>query len=202
MPRMLAHASRREYERRINRVIDHVQAHLGDNLTLERLARVAAFSPFHFHRVFAAVTGETLSDFVRRVRLERAAGALALLPDASVLEIALRYGFSSAATFARAFKSHFGMSATQWRSGGAQEWREARRYQSRHVRSNRNPSQRERKNCKASGKRLRHRLSVGIKEVAMQVEVREIPPYRIAYMRHVGPYGMSGNISALWIGPL
>jgi AraC family transcriptional regulator len=192
-PSQRAPSSRREYERRINRVIDHVQAHLGGELTLERLAEVAAFSPFHFHRVFAAITGETLSDFIRRVRLERAAGALISLPETSIIEIALRYGFSSAATFARAFKAHFGMSATQWRSGGAQQWREANRDQ-----SNRKPRQAERKNRKASVKRIGHRGATGHEGRAMRVEIREIPRYRIAYMRHVGPYGTRGGISVLW----
>src|SRR5437763_1337219 len=132
-------AHRREYERRVNRVMDYVQAHLAEELTLDKLAGVAAFSPFHFHRVFAAITGETLSDFIRRVRLERAASALGLLHDTSVLEIALRYGFSSAATFARAFRMHFGMSATQWRTGGARQWDKKRpRNQGE---SKRNPSQ-------------------------------------------------------------
>jgi AraC-like DNA-binding protein len=126
-PTLRLSAHRREYERRVNRVMDYVQAHLVEDLTLEKLAAVAAFSPFHFHRVFAAITGETLSDFIRRIRLERAASALGLLHDTSVLEIALRYGFSSAATFARAFKAHFGMSATEWRDGGSRDWIEARR---------------------------------------------------------------------------
>ena len=53
-------ASRLEYEQRVNRVIDHVRAHLAEELSLDRLARVAAFSPFHFHRIFRAITGETL----------------------------------------------------------------------------------------------------------------------------------------------
>jgi AraC family transcriptional regulator len=181
---MRAPASRREYERRINRVIDYVQAHLDGDLTLERLADIAAFSPFHFHRVFAAITGETLSDFIRRVRIERAAGALTSMPRTNVLEIALRYGFSSAATFARAFKAHFGMSATQWRAGGARRWRE------RH--------QAERKNRKASARPIGHRAPTGFERVVMRVEIREIPPYRIAYMRHIGPYGTKGAITALW----
>jgi AraC family transcriptional regulator len=197
-PSTRAASSRREYERRINRVIDHVQGHLADDLTLERLAGVAAFSPFHFHRVFMAITGETLSDFIRRVRLERAAGALASLPETNVLEIALRYGFSSAATFARAFKAHFGMSATQWRAGGARQWREAHLRQGKRGKSKRNPNQTERKIRKASVKRLGHRTSMDREGIVMRVEVREIPPYRIAYMRHVGPYGTSGAISALW----
>jgi AraC family transcriptional regulator len=195
---MKAPSSRREYERRINRVIDYVQAHLGDDLTLEQLAGVAAFSPFHFHRVFAAITGETLSDFIRRVRLERAAGALISLPETSILEIALRYGFSSAATFARAFRAHFGMSATQWRSGGAQQWPDLRQRQGKRGKPNRNPGQAEHKNRKASVRRIRHRASMRHEGFAMQVEIREIPPYRIAYMRHIGPYGTSGAISALW----
>ena len=55
------------------------EAHLDEELTLEKLAAVAAFSPFHFHRVFAAITGETLSDFIRRIRLERAASAVVRL---------------------------------------------------------------------------------------------------------------------------
>jgi len=69
---------RREYERRVNRVVDYVQAHLADELTLERLAAVAAFSPFHFHRVFVGITGETLSDFIRRARDLRQPGTLTI----------------------------------------------------------------------------------------------------------------------------
>ena len=57
--RTMRGASRLEYARRVNRVIDHVREHLGDELSLAGLARLAAFSPFHFHRVFRAVTGET-----------------------------------------------------------------------------------------------------------------------------------------------
>ena len=113
---------RLEYEKRVNRVIDHIHEHLAAELSLEGLARVAAFSPFHFHRVFAAITGETLFGFIHRLRIERAASALSNHPDRSVLEVALDHGFSSAAGFARAFKAHFGMSATEWRAGGAARW--------------------------------------------------------------------------------
>jgi AraC family transcriptional regulator len=193
-------AHRREYARRVNRVMDYAQAHLADELTLEKLAAVAAFSPFHFHRVFAAITGETLSDFIRRIRLERAASALGLLHDTSVLEIALIYGFSSAATFARAFKAHFGMSATEWRDGGARQWTEARRNQSKPGKAVRNKDQAQRNLRKASSAPFRHGAPARLREVAkglnMQVEVRQIPRYRVAYMRHVGPYGR--DIGAFW----
>jgi AraC family transcriptional regulator len=68
--------NRLEYEKRVNRVIDHVREHLGEALSLERLAQIAAFSPFHFHRIFRAITRETLSTSIQRLRLERAAVAL------------------------------------------------------------------------------------------------------------------------------
>ena len=63
----------RRNRERVNRVIFHVERHLGEPLHLEELARVACFSPFHFHRIFAAFTGEPLAAFIRRLRLERAA---------------------------------------------------------------------------------------------------------------------------------
>ena len=181
---------RREYERRVNRVMDYVQAHL---------AAVAAFSPFHFHRVFAAITGETLSDFIRRIRLERAASGLVVLRETSVLEIALRCGFSSAATFARSFRTHFGMSATEWRQGGAQHWGEARRRDSKDRKSARKPGQPKGNLGKASSSRNRHNTSGQSRGAVMSVEIRELPPCRVAYMRHVGPYGEDGRIGALWI---
>ena len=142
--------NRLEYEKRVNRVIDYVREHLADELTLADLARVAALSPFHFHRVFTAITGETLFGFIQRVRIERAAGALSSHPDQSVLAVALDHGFSSAAAFARAFRARFGMSATQWRAGGAERWRTR---QARAVeRLSRNQRQSNRKRGKAAGR--------------------------------------------------
>lgn len=96
---MVADANRLAYERRVNRVVDHISAHLGEALSLEALARWRRFSPFHFHRVFLAVAGETLFGFIQRLRLERSAGVLLAAADRSVLEVALDHGFSSAVTF-------------------------------------------------------------------------------------------------------
>jgi len=183
--------SRLEYEQRVNRVIDHVQAHLAEDLSLERLARVAAFSPFHFHRIFRAITGETLSAFVQRLRLERAALALVHRRDDSVLAVALDHGFASAATFARAFRGHFGMSATAWRAGGARHW-------SKPGRTDRKLSKANRKRGKAARRGPRHGGSrASRKEITMNVAVKDLPRYRVAYMRHVGPYGAHG-IPELW----
>jgi AraC family transcriptional regulator len=180
----LSRADRREYERRVNRVIDHVRVHLAEPLTLADLAAVAAFSPFHFHRIFSAIAGETLFDFVQRVRLERAAAAL-LHGDASVLAIALDHGFTSAAAFARAFRARFGMTATAWRGGGASRWQR---------RLSRKIGTRVRRAGKARARRgAQHRRG----EVAMSIRVVQHPPYHVAFMRYVGPFGPHG-IPELW----
>lgn len=175
---------RLDYEKRVNLVIDHVSAHLAEDLSLDGLARVAAFSPFHFHRIFRAITGETLFGFVQRLRLERAALALVHHRDRSILAIALDHGFSSAATFARAFKARFGMSATDWRLGGAERW-------SKRGKANRNRG-------KARPRGAQHSASRKAKEATtVNVRIGELPSYHVAYMRYVGPYGPHG-IPALW----
>jgi AraC family transcriptional regulator len=109
------------YIARINRVIDHISANLAGTLDLQALADVAYFSPWHFHRVFQAVTGETLADCVRRLRLESAAQHL-IYSSQTALQIALETGFASAEVFSRAFRAHFGMTPTAWRRGGWRDW--------------------------------------------------------------------------------
>lgn len=151
---------------------------------------MAAFSPFHFHRVFRAVTGETLFGFIHRLRLQRSAGALLFHADQSVLEVALDHGFSSAATFARAFKGHFGMSATEWRRGGAQRWPERRRLDRKLGKQLRNRG-------KARGRGPSHTPPGRRMEEVMDVRVRELPAQHVVYMRYVGPFGPHG-IPELW----
>lgn len=111
-----------EYASRVNRAIDHVTRHLDQPLELEVVSRVAAFSPFHFHRIFRAMVGETLHEFVKRTRLER---ALFLMSHStrSLTDIALELGFSSSSDFSRSFKAHFGVpprafDLKQWRQAG------------------------------------------------------------------------------------
>lgn len=110
--------SRDEYLDRINRVLAHVLDHLESDLTLAALADIACFSPWHFHRIFIALMGETPDDYVRRLRLEKAASRLIKQPDMSLTEIAGLCGFSTSALFSRNFAKHYGMSPSAFRSGG------------------------------------------------------------------------------------
>ena len=101
-----------EYISRVNRVIDYIESYYEKPLQLEELVDVASFSPFHFHRIFKALVGETLNRFINRIRIEKAASKLIDNPNKSITEIAFDYGFSGSASFARAFREAFNMSAT------------------------------------------------------------------------------------------
>ena len=103
-----------EYEARVILAVKFITDNLARRITLEDISRAAFFSPYHFHRIFTALTGETPADFLNRLRLEKAAGMLLTNSSCSIAEIALLCGFSTQAVFSRAFKKHFGMAASLW----------------------------------------------------------------------------------------
>ncbi len=103
-----------DYQERMLRVLVHIQQNLDQNPTLAELAGLAHFSPFHFHRIFRGMIGESLHAYLRRLRLERAAFRLRTSDD-SILRVALLSGFESHAAFSRAFKSQLGLSPSDWR---------------------------------------------------------------------------------------
>ena len=189
--------NRIEYQKRVNRVLDHIRARPSEELSLDDLAAVAGFSPFHFHRIFKAMTGENLKEHIQRTRLESAATTLVTRPHVDILEVALENGFSSASAFARAFKERFAMTASAWRKGGAPD-------RSKDGQSNSKPCTTKGKGGKAGQGRDRHDdLTSGCqarenKEDIMDVLVQTLPTYRVAYMRTIGPYGVGGGIQDVW----
>ena len=102
-------ATRVELFRRVSRARDFIEAALGEELTLARIARAACLSPYHCHRLFCAVFAETPNAYVTRRRLERARALLAH-GNASVLEVCLRVGFSSVGSFGTRYRLVFGVS--------------------------------------------------------------------------------------------
>lgn len=106
-----------DYQQRLGRVIAYLHDHLDEPLDLHRLAEVAHLSPFHWHRVYHALHGETIAVTVRRLRLHRASGYLANtgLP---VEQIAQRCGYPNAQSFSRAFRASYGTGPTQYRQNG------------------------------------------------------------------------------------
>jgi AraC family transcriptional regulator len=197
---------REEYVRRINRVIDYIEAHLEKDLSLETLAEIACFSRYHFHRLFSAITGEPLGHFIQRIRLEKAASKLIHNPKKSITEVAFESGFSGSAGFARAFKEAFGMSARVWRAGG-------------HLKDSnlRNDESNTGKLISKTGKDytipslyIESNIATQTWRVTMKekpqiqtsVEVKEVPEMQVAYVRHIGPYNGDSELFKGLIGRL
>jgi AraC family transcriptional regulator len=175
--------SNEDYVARVNRALDFIERHLAEDLPLARVAGAACFSPFHFHRVFVDVTGETLSRFVRRVRLERAASLLLSSHGKSVTEIALDCGFASSAAFARAFRTHYRTTPSAWRAKGTNAARPP-------TRRGPAPSGASVSFVSADARRERWRVreGAGRNTRSTEVVVQELPSVRVAYIRYTGPY--------------
>ena len=107
------------YRSRLLKVVAYIDEHLGDELTLDVLAGVAAFSKYHFHRQFSAIFGLGIFEVVTLARLKRASYALAFV-HRSVLDVALDAGYESPEAFARSFKKRFGQTPSEWRR--APDW--------------------------------------------------------------------------------
>ncbi len=201
---------RDQYVQRINSVFDFNDGNIDGDLSLRNLASVAGFSPFHFHRIFHAMVGETLNHFRQRIRVERAATQLINNPKKSITDIALACGFSSSATFARAFKEAFGMSATEWRAGGHRKHRNARKMES-NAGQGRSKLQIDSDTftfyIDGETQNLVWRMKVKDGN-PIQIEVKDMPELHVAYVRHTGPYQgdsqLFGNLFEklmTWAGP-
>ncbi len=185
-----------EYARRINRAINYISKHYGKALPLNELAAYACFSPFHFHRIFHSLTGETLGGYIRRIRLERAVRQLIFDREKSITAIALECGFSSSQNFAKAFRNHFGISPSEVRK--LHDFRDPDFYEKS------KPGNIRRKLGKdlladavysGSTDRATIRINAG-RSGTMKVEVKEMDAMRVAYFRGIGPYAPAT------IGPL
>ena len=165
----------------MNRVLDYIQDHLSEELSLDTLAKVACFSPHHFHRIFRSLAGEPLGQFIKRVRLERAATHLSLAPHRTVTEVALDAGFTSPAAFARAFRDRFGMSASEWRACTESKNGKA-------IRKTGNAGSYAEMYFEPGAWAPRWRLIMKTRKMKVDVEVKELPECTVAYIRHQGPY--------------
>jgi AraC family transcriptional regulator len=166
-----------EYARRIDRVIDHLRANLDRPVRLGELARVACFSEFHFHRIFGAVTGETVNQFTGRLRLEKAARLLRFSRQ-SITDVGLECGFSSSATFSRAFRSGYGTPPRQFRKTG--------RIQKSKIRK-----------AIHTGQEYVLPMSAAEKKAAFPVRFVDFPERRVAYIRVTDAFNMDRVVSAV-----
>ncbi|MBQ0986923.1 AraC family transcriptional regulator [Streptomyces sp. F63] len=103
---------------RLNQALEYIERHLDRPIESAELARIAATSEYHLRRLFSALAGIGLSEYIRRRRLT-VAGAEVLAGDATLLEVAVRYGYGSGEAFARAFRAVHGVGPGEARRTGA-----------------------------------------------------------------------------------
>lgn len=153
-----------DYHKRIERIVDVIRARPAHPFTVKELCEQAAFSEFHFHRVFRAVTGESVAQCIARLRIEMAASALIYRRQAPITDIALTCGFSSSANFSKAFRKNYDCSPTQYRRAHPADFRKRR-----------------------MGKVTRAK-PVYRDDMSVDVDIRTMPERRLACLRQVGPY--------------
>jgi len=155
-------------------VLAFIQQHLDEEIPLEQFAKVAHFSPYHFHRIFTGMVGESFKEHIRRFRLQRAAMRLKHT-DRSVLEIALEAGYETHEAFTRVFGAMYGCSPSAFRAekGLLQ---------------------------KDNTFAVHYSSGEGLKDIelktggqTMDVEIKCLEPIRVAFVRHVGPYNKAGK---------
>lgn len=163
--------TRSYYEQAVRRAIDGVVAHLDEALALDALAAGACLSPFHFHRVFRGMVGETALELARRLRLERAAWRLAHT-DQKVTEIAFDAGYETHEAFTRAFRAAYSTPPSGFR-------------RRRHRRIELAAACGVHYDPAGAAIDFIPRDSGGR---TMNVDIKTLPELRVATVRHVGPY--------------
>ena len=163
------------YQEKILKVLIYIQKHLDEPLSLDELASVAMLSPYHFHRVFRGMVGEGVKEHVRRLRLERAAHQLQGT-RLKVTRIAFDAGYETHESFTRAFKAMFREAPSQFRIN--RSWADRGETPSgvRYI----------------PGGVLEEFTPRDTGGKNMEATVKNLPPRKVAFVRHVGPYNEVG----------
>ena len=107
-----------EWIERLNQTINYMEEHLTGEIAYEELARLACCSTYHYQRMFGYMAGVSLSEYIRRRRMSLAAVDL-LGGEEKIVDLALKYGYSSPTAFNRAFQSVHGIAPSAVKKGGA-----------------------------------------------------------------------------------
>lgn len=163
-------ATLQTYHARMQRVLDHIDRHLDDDLDLDALSAVAAYSKFHFQRQFTATFGVSVHRYVQLARMKRASYRLAYREEEPVTDIALDAGYDAPDAFARAFRQRIGQSPSSFRKSPDWEpW------------------------LAAFGPLENARSKLMQKHfTAADVVIRDVPPTRVAIMEHRGDPALLG----------
>jgi AraC family transcriptional regulator len=163
------------YEEVVRRAVDEIERRLDDAPDFRELAASAYVSPYHFHRLFGALVGESPRELARRLRLERA--AVRLRQEATPInEVADEAGYAAPEAFTKSFQAAYGVSPSAFRAGGG-DCETLRAASGVHFVRGRFTAF--------------HPLHRG--GLPMKVEVVDVPEQRVAAVRHTGAYWQIGK---------
>jgi len=169
-----------KYEEAILSTLIHIQTHLESDLNLDMLAERVGFSAYHYHRIFREIIGEPVKEYIRRLRIERAAYRLKVSEE-TILHIALDAGFKTHESFTRAFTRQFLITPNEFRN---------------------NFLRASHKRKKQAQPKYIADYNVKAEPTSRQIRLEHIRQIIVAFVRHVGPYDKlldtDSPMSLLW----
>jgi len=181
-----------DYIKRINAVLIFIDENLDSELSLEIVAKAAFYSPFHFHRIFKAITNEPLNSYITRKRIEKTASILLRQKNISISELSLQYGFNSNSSFTRTFKKFYSISPSEFRKTKS-KYSKIDQVDSKNGQENGLP---EEYICNINN------LINWIKMNAT-IEIKEMPKLDLAFITQIGVEGLGNAYAKLlqWAAP-
>lgn len=181
------------YFGRITRALAFMDEHLDSDLSLERVAKIAYYSPFHFHRIFKAVIGEPLNAYIVRRRIEKIATVLITQKGVSLTALSTQYGFNSPSSFSRAFKNFYGLSPSDFSKQSPGKFSKIRQADSKNGQE------------KVAFEKYLCNIDNHKKWIKMnaKIEIVERPLQQLACITHIGEQGLENTFERLlkWARP-
>jgi AraC family transcriptional regulator len=182
-----------EYIKRINKVLTLIDENLDTDLSLQTISSIAYYSPFHLHRLFKAITNETLNAYIIRKRIERTAMMLIHNKEYSIAEIADKYGFQNDSTFSRTFKKIYRQSPTEFRKSNLDNFSKISK-----VNSNKGKESFITEEYLCNINNLKNWIKMNAK-----IEITEMPKMNLAYVTQIGVNGIDNAFQRIvkWATP-
>ncbi|WP_299223869.1 AraC family transcriptional regulator [uncultured Aquimarina sp.] len=181
----------REYTHRINLALRYIDDHLDGDLSLDAVSDIGMYSPYHFHRIFKTVIGESLNVYVNRRRIEKMASVLMHKKEVNITELSLQYGFNSNSSFTRAFKKFYGVNPTEFRKQLPSKFSKIGKAESKIGQEN---SIFEKYICNSYD-------HINWIKMNAKIEVKETPELHFASITHIGMSGIENAFEKLiqWV---
>ena len=176
-----------EYKKRIVKTIQYIDTNLDADLSLEKIAEISAYSPFHFHRIFRLVTGETLQNYIIRRKIEKSAFYLAVYKEKEIKDIYFELGFSNHSVFSKTFKKYYGLPPSEFRKSAPEKFHKILQIQSKNGQIDTVFSQ-----YICSIENLLNWTKMNLK-----IEVKEMPEMNLAAVMSLGIAGVEPSYSVL-----